>query len=98
MLVLTRRVEESILIGDNIEVKIVQVRGAGDQAMVRIGIAAPPDVRVLRKEVFEEVGRENRNAATAVAALPPTDLTKLLVRLKQSQSNETDEKRQERKP
>lgn len=90
MLVLTRRVEESILIGDGIEIKIVQVRGAGDQAMVRIGITAPPDIRVLRKEVLDEVRRENQAAAAAIAALPPGDLTGFLQRLQQRPASETD--------
>lgn len=71
MLVLTRRVNESILIGDDIEIQIVQVRGSGGQAVVRVGISAPKQVTVLRKEVYEEVVAANRQAATPLAALPP---------------------------
>ena len=48
MLVLTRRVNEKILIGDNIVVTVLEVRG--DQ--VRLGIDAPRDVRVFREEVM----------------------------------------------
>lgn len=65
MLVLSRRVEESVLIGDGIEVRILQVRGSGASAVVRIGITAPPDVKVLRAEVEAAIRAEN-----AVAARP----------------------------
>lgn len=71
MLVLTRRLNESILIGDGIEIKIVQVRGSGDQAVVRLGITAPREVTVLRKEVYEEVVAANREAAHGQVAIPP---------------------------
>ncbi len=47
MLVLTREVEQAIIINGNIEVKIVRVRGK----KVRLGITAPPDVKVLREEL-----------------------------------------------
>jgi carbon storage regulator len=67
MLVLTRRLEESILIGDDIEIRIVQVRGSGDQAVVRLGISAPKHVTVLRKEVHDEVVAANRQSAQAAA-------------------------------
>jgi len=70
MLVLTRRLHESILIGENIEIQIVQVRGSGDQAVVRLGISAPADVRVLRKEVYDEVVAANRQAVRTAPALP----------------------------
>ena len=63
MLVLTRKVEQSIMIGDEIEVRIVQVTGSGDRASVRIGVSAPTTVRVLRKEVFDRVAAENSRAA-----------------------------------
>ena len=48
MLVLTRTLNESIVIGDDIEISIVEVRGD----KVRIGIKAPPSVTVHRKEVY----------------------------------------------
>jgi len=63
VLVLTRKAGQSIMIGDGIEVRIVQVKGTGDQASVKIGVSAPEAVRVLRKEVFDEVAAENRRAA-----------------------------------
>lgn len=70
MLVLTRRLEESILIGDDIEIKIVQVKGSGGQAVVRLGISAPKSVTVLRKEVYEEVVAANQQSARGPLALP----------------------------
>lgn len=63
MLVLTRRPEESILIGDDIEIKVLQVRGVGEQASVRIGIVAPRSIAVVRKEVRDAVAAENRRAS-----------------------------------
>lgn len=61
MLVLTRRAGQSIMIGNGIEVQIVEVRG--DQ--VRLGIIAPADVPVHRREVYEQIRAENREAARA---------------------------------
>lgn len=76
MLVLTRRLNESILIGDDIEIRIVQVRGAGDQAVIRIGITAPKQITVLRKEVYEEVAAANRQAAQKATVIPADLLQK----------------------
>lgn len=70
MLVLTRRLDESILIGDDIEIRIVQVRGSGDQAVVRVGITAPKHITVLRKEVQDEVAAANRQSAQGAVAIP----------------------------
>lgn len=68
MLVLTRKVEESILIGDNIEIRVLQVKSSGKSASIRIGIIAPEGVRVLRKEVLAETAEENRRAAQSARA------------------------------
>ena len=57
MLVLTRRKNESIIIGDNITVTICDVRGD----RVRLGIAAPKDIPVHRMEVYEAIQREKSN-------------------------------------
>lgn len=59
MLVLARHLNESIMIGDNIEIIVVSVQH--DQ--VKLGIKAPRSVAVHRKEVFEEIQRENLLAA-----------------------------------
>jgi len=62
MLVLARHLNESVMIGDDVEVVVVAVQG--DQ--VKLGIKAPRTVPVHRKEIYEEIQRENlRAAATA---------------------------------
>lgn len=70
MLVLTRRLNESILLDDDIEIKILQVRGTGDQAVIRIGIVAPKEVTILRKEVYDEVVAANQQAVHGSVELP----------------------------
>ena len=59
MLVLSRKRNESVVINDNIVVTIVDVRGD----KVRIGIEAPRDVSVHRKEIYEQIAEENRGAS-----------------------------------
>ncbi len=59
MLVLSRTRDESIIIGDNVVVTIVDVRGD----KVRLGIEAPIEIPVHRQEVYEAIQRENRKAA-----------------------------------
>lgn len=66
MLVLSRRVNEAVIIADGIEIKVVEVRGRGAGAVVKLGIRAPADVKVLRKEVFDEVAAEMRRAASSL--------------------------------
>lgn len=70
MLVLTRKLDESIIIGDGIEIKIVQIKGSGPNAQVRIGVVAPPGVTILRKEVYDAVRSENLRAARHTRLLP----------------------------
>ena len=59
MLVLSRQRDETIMIGDDIEITVVDIRGD----KVRLGITAPTSVPVHRKEVYEAIKRENREAA-----------------------------------
>ena len=59
MLVLSRQRDESIIIGDNVVVTVVDVRGD----KVRLGIQAPREIPVHRREVYEAIQRENRQAA-----------------------------------
>lgn len=59
MLVLSRHRDESIMIGDDVVVTIVDIRGD----KVRLGINAPQDVPVHRQEVYEAIQRENRRAS-----------------------------------
>ena len=70
MLVLTRRVNETIMIGDDIAITVVSVQGHGPHAQVRIGIAAPRATTVLRREVFDTVRAEGRVPEARVAATP----------------------------
>ncbi len=59
MLVLSRQRDQTIMIGDHIEITVVDIRGD----KVRLGINAPQDIPVHRKEVYEAIKRENRAAA-----------------------------------
>lgn len=59
MLILARQKDEAIMIGNNIEIKIVDIKGG----KVRLGISAPSDIPVHRKEVFEEITEKNLRAA-----------------------------------
>ena len=65
MLFLTRKIGESVVINDNIEVTIVEVRGRS----IKLGFDFPPDVTVLRRELFDKIQDENRAAAGAAADL-----------------------------
>jgi len=56
MLVLSRQRDESIIIGDNIVVTVVDIRGD----KVRLGIQAPPEITVHRREVYEAIQREKK--------------------------------------
>ncbi len=66
MLVLSRQRDQTIMIGDDIEITVVDIRGD----KVRLGINAPPEVPVHRKEVYEAIKRENR----AAAGVKPEDI------------------------
>ena len=68
MLILARRVNESIVIGDEIRVSVVDIRG--DQ--VKLGIDAPRSVKVYRQEVYDAIQAENREAASTPTAELPT--------------------------
>ena len=66
MLILSRKVNEKIMIGDDISVSIIDIRG--DQ--VRIGVDAPKTIKVFRQEVFDAIRDENKAAAESKTVLP----------------------------
>ena len=82
MLVLSRRVNESIQIGTDIEVMVIDVRGE----VVRLGITAPQATQIWRKELWDIIVKENRAAAgasaigdiTAAPNLPLSTFSKLM--------------------
>ncbi|MEQ5753403.1 carbon storage regulator CsrA [Providencia rettgeri] len=61
MLILTRRVSEEVMIGDDVKIKILGVKGN----QVRIGVAAPEDVSVHREEIYQRVLAERNNASAS---------------------------------
>ena len=68
MLVLTRKTDQSIMIGDDVEITILEVRGE----QVRVGIRAPRHVQIHRKEVFDQIREANITAADVSAEALPT--------------------------
>lgn len=72
MLVLTRKKDQSIIINDNIEITILEVQG--DQ--VRIGIKAPKNISIHRKEVFLQIAEENKKASDINIKLDLNDILK----------------------
>lgn len=58
MLVLTRKTGEGIIIGDDIKITVVELKGGG----VRIGIDAPREMKVHRQEVYDRIKQENKEA------------------------------------
>ncbi|MBU0962147.1 MAG: carbon storage regulator CsrA [Proteobacteria bacterium] len=59
MLVLTRKAGEGIVIGDDITIKIIELKGGG----VRIGIEAPKDRKIYRQELYDKITQENLEAS-----------------------------------
>ncbi len=64
MLILTRRVGETVVIGDDIEITVLGVKGN----QVRIGVKAPRDVAVHREEILERIRREGELSSVQAAA------------------------------
>lgn len=65
MLVITRKKGESILIGDNIEISISKI----EDGSVKLAINAPKEVTILRKELYEEVEKQNKESKAMVLDL-----------------------------
>jgi carbon storage regulator len=75
VLVFTRRRDEAIVIGDGIEVRVLRVGKDG----VRLGISAPADVAVHRREIYDAVCAANRSSASGT----PAEATSIAARLRQ---------------
>ncbi len=56
MLVLSRKIDEVVMIGDDIEVKVIRVNGDA----VRLGITAPPEIEIHRKEVYDRIKAQQK--------------------------------------
>lgn len=65
MLYLTRKVGDSVVINDNIEITVIEVRGRS----IKLGFTFPSEVSVLRRELYDKIQNENRAAAEAGAEL-----------------------------
>lgn len=59
MLILTRKPGESVYLGDNVKITVVEIKGH----QIRLGIDAPRDLRIYREEIYEQIREENRQAA-----------------------------------
>jgi len=68
MLVLTRKLGENIRIGDSVKITVLEVRSG----QVKLGIEAPPEVKVHREEIYARIQEENRKAAAAQQRPPVT--------------------------
>ena len=69
MLVLTRKLGENIRIGDAVKITVLEVRSG----QVKLGIEAPPDVKVHREEIYARIQEENRKAAAQRPPGAPAD-------------------------
>ena len=87
MLVLARRVNESIMIGDDIELVVIDIKG--DQ--VKLGIKAPKRITVHRKEIYEEIQQEN--IAALSSEFKPDALRELSDYFEKKDKDEEDEKK-----
>ena len=65
MLYLTRKIGESVIINDNIEVTVIDIRGKS----IKLGFTFPTDATVLRREIFERIQAENQAATAGSEAL-----------------------------
>ena len=83
MLVLSRQRDETIMIGDDVEVTIVDIRGD----KVRLGITAPREIQVHRKEVYDAIKRENQRAA----GMSPSEVNEVI-----NDKTKEDQRRQRR--
>ncbi len=83
MLVLSRRKDETIMIGDDVEITIVDIKGD----TVRVGIQAPRTISVHRKEIYEAIQAENIAAASQQAVPAKSAIGGLAQMLKKKSGN-----------
>jgi carbon storage regulator len=74
MLVLTRKKDQALVIGDDIEITVLDIQG--DQ--IRLGVEAPKNVKIFRKELYLEILEENKNAAKPAARVQNSDIKNIL--------------------
>lgn len=86
MLVLSRQRDETIMIGDEIEITIVDIRGD----KVRLGITAPTRIAVHRKEVYESIRRENEEAARVIGEFAGDELGTIAQTVRPGPARATD--------
>lgn len=73
MLILARKRDESIILDDNIEISVIEIKGES----VKLGINAPSNIKIYRREVFEAIQKENKAALNSVIpTLPPNLFSK----------------------
>ncbi len=84
MLVLTRKLGESIAIDDHIKIMVVQIKGK----QVRLGIKAPKETKIHREEVYHSIQQANEEAASANT--PPKSLSDMADKIKNSAKEETN--------
>ena len=82
MLVLSRKINESIMIGDQVEIKVLEIR----DNHIKLGIIAPKNVSIHRQEVFAEIRDENVRAARQDRPLPSLDSASQALRKKKPSS------------
>ncbi|MDR1326077.1 MAG: carbon storage regulator CsrA [Treponema sp.] len=66
MLILSRKINEKIMIGEDISISIIEIQGDH----IRIGVDAPKNIKIFRQEVFDAIKMENKAAATSAPVLP----------------------------
>jgi carbon storage regulator CsrA len=74
MLVLARKIEESIIIGDNVSVKIISI----DKGVVKLGIDAPREISIVRNELLQDVRKSNIAASKDVKIDKISQLRKII--------------------
>lgn len=77
MLVLTRKSDESIIVGNDIEITVIGIEGD----RVRIGIKAPPNIDIYRKEVYLSIQSENKEANDSINLLHKKEIAKKLSKM-----------------